>query len=224
MGVDPSPRWITIDGPGATGKTTTAVALEPLLAAAGHHVLRTQQPSRSPFGAYVRNALRTLDGLPLACVITADRYQHVHTEILPALAGGQTVICDRYVASLALDMLRGVPEQLMWDLHAGLPRPDLAVILSSSPDALETRIAARGPHSRWQAEPGNASREIRAYQAASATLAAMDWPLLQLHTDHTPPTALADRIASTLERLPIPRPRDYRASTEAPGPPSPPAA
>ncbi|GAA1411944.1 hypothetical protein GCM10009662_53260 [Catellatospora coxensis] len=111
----------------------------------------------------------------------------------------------------------------MWDLHAGLPQPDLAVILSSSPDALDARIAARGPHSRCQAEPGNASREILAYQAAAATLAAMDWPLLQLHTDHTPPAAPADRIASTLERPPVPRPRNARASTEAPGPPSPPA-
>ncbi|WP_144127033.1 hypothetical protein [Catellatospora sichuanensis] len=118
-------------------------------------------------------------------------------------------------------MLRGVPEQVMWDLHAGLPQPDLTVILSSNPDALETQLTTRGPHSHRQAEPGNASREFRAYQAAAATLAAMDWPLLQLHTDHTPPAALADRIASTLERLPIPRPRDSRASTEAPSPTSP---
>ncbi|MBV1854446.1 hypothetical protein [Catellatospora tritici] len=78
-GVDPSPRWITSDGPSGIGKTTTAAALERVLTAEGHHVLRTQQPSRSPLGAYVRHTLRTLDGLSLACVITADRYQHVHS-------------------------------------------------------------------------------------------------------------------------------------------------
>ncbi|MFD0598917.1 dTMP kinase [Catellatospora coxensis] len=83
---------MTIDGPGGTGKTSTAAALERPLTATGHHILRTQQPSRSPFGAYVRHALRTLNGLPLAHVVTADRYQHVHTDILPALTSGQTVI------------------------------------------------------------------------------------------------------------------------------------
>ncbi|MBV1854445.1 hypothetical protein [Catellatospora tritici] len=73
------------------------------------------------------------------------------------------------------------------------------MILFNGPDALETRIAARVPDSRRQAEPGNASREIRAYQAAAATLAAMGWPPLQLHTDHAPAAALADRTASMLD-------------------------
>jgi energy-coupling factor transporter ATP-binding protein EcfA2 len=77
--------WISIDGPGGTGKSTTAHALADLLTVAGHRVHLTQQPFRTDFGTYVRHAIRTSEGYPLACLITADRYWHVHNEIRPAL-------------------------------------------------------------------------------------------------------------------------------------------
>jgi len=188
-------RWITIDGPAGTGKSTIAALLADRLAAAGHNVHRTQQPSRTEFGQYVRHAIKTMGGVPLACLITADRYQHVHHEITPALADGKTVVCDRYVPSAALDILRGVPADQAWAMHAALPAPTLAVILKADENVITKRITARGPHSRWQTHTGNTGREVLAYQAATEYLRRIGWPLLTIDTTTAEPAVIATTIA-----------------------------
>lgn len=190
--------WITIDGPAGAGKSTAARHLQRRLQSPDHPVLLTQQPSRTEFGRYVRHALNELDGYPLASVITADRYHHVHTEIAPALAAGRTVICDRYVPSAALDILRGVPAAAVWAMHDALPTPDLAVILTATPQVLNERIAARGAHSRWQTRPDNANDELTAYVAARTHLTSRQWPLVSIDTTTITPEAAAQRILAGL--------------------------
>ncbi|MFF3404382.1 dTMP kinase [Streptomyces sp. NPDC002659] len=55
-------------------------------------------------------------------------------EIKPSLKAGDTVICDRYVAStLVLQRLDGVSLKFLLDLNADILMPDLAVILTASP-------------------------------------------------------------------------------------------
>jgi dTMP kinase len=193
--------WITIDGPAGTGKTTTAMLLTRRLQAQGHTVHPTVQPSRSEFGRYVRDAITTLDGYPLACVITADRYHQVDTEILPALALGHTVILDRYVPSATLDILRGVPADTVWAMHAALPAPTLAVVLTAEPSTLDERVSTRGPHSRWQIQSGNAEREIEAYSSAAEHLREAGWPIVGIDTTHTGPDAVADVLDRVVRRL-----------------------
>lgn len=187
--------WIAIDGPAGTGKSTTAALLADIFEASGDRVHATQLPSRSPFGQYVRHAIATLDGYPLACVLAADRYAQVHDEITPALAAGKTVISDRYVASIALDVMRGVPADVLWHMHAALPRPDLAVILETNDCISATRVRQRGPHSRWQAKTGNAEREKTTYGLITTALDQAGWSLLALNTTSVPAQEAAETIA-----------------------------
>jgi dTMP kinase len=198
--MDMTGLWIAIDGPGGAGKTTTAAVLADLLGAAGHDVYHAGQPSRTPFGAYVRHALEVFDGYPLACIIAADRYQQVHDEITPALAAGRTVVCDRYVASAALDLLRGVPEDVIWPIHASLPAPDLAVMLSADAHVIDGRLAARGPHSRWQIDGDNTRREIAAYSTVAEHLTRAGWPVKHIDTGGVNPRAVAREVMAWIQR------------------------
>ncbi len=56
--------------------------------------------------------------MPLAVLVTADRYMHIAAEIDPALAAGDDVVCDRYVASTLV-------------LREGHDRADLASLASA---------------------------------------------------------------------------------------------
>lgn len=159
---------------------------------------RTKQISRTAFGDYVRSALTTYDdSLTLACLITADRYYHIDTEIRPALTAGKTVICDRYITSLALDQLRGAPPDLLWSLHTPLPQPDLCIVLTGDTATITQRLTARGYHSRWQ--PGATSQELTLYTDVATQLLDRGWPVRFIDCTSTTPEDTATSITETLQ-------------------------
>ncbi|WP_282795046.1 dTMP kinase [Streptomyces sp. CC224B] len=94
-----SGMFVTIDGPGGVGKSTVAAAVVELLRAEGVPVHATREPSDSEIGRIARDGTDRYRGMSMACLIAADRYQHVEHEVRPALARGALVVCDRYVAS-----------------------------------------------------------------------------------------------------------------------------
>jgi dTMP kinase len=59
----------------------------------------TAQPSHDRFGEIARHGTDTYTGHTVACLVAADRYHHLATQIRPQLAAGRIVLCDRYVAS-----------------------------------------------------------------------------------------------------------------------------
>ena len=88
--------------------------------------------------------------MTLACLVAADRYHHLETEVRPALAAGKIVLCDRYLAtSLVLQRLDGVDPAFIWEINRLADRPDLIVILTGDPARSRARAAARGIHSRF---------------------------------------------------------------------------
>jgi dTMP kinase len=90
--------FVTLDGMGRAGKSTTTRHLHQDLTAAGYTVHVTAQPSHDRFGEIARHSTDTYTGHALVCLLAADRY-HLATEIRPKLAAGRIVLCDRYVAS-----------------------------------------------------------------------------------------------------------------------------
>jgi len=100
--------FITFEGLDGSGKTTQLRRLAASLAAEGHNVVTLRQPGGTPLGDRIRSVLldsRSESELgsiaPEAemALMFADRAQSLRQVILPALAEGSIVLCDRYTDS-----------------------------------------------------------------------------------------------------------------------------
>lgn len=197
--------FVTLDGPSGVGKSTTIEALRAELAGRGIVVRQTVEPSTSKLGAFTRQNADAIHGRALACLVAADRYAHIEHEVKPSLHAGDTVICDRYVAStLVLQRLDGVPLQFLLDLNADILMPDLAVILTASPGLVAHRMAERGVRHRFHLDPTAPGREIDLYAEAAHILTARRVNVLVVDTTHVTPSDVASTIADALPDPSIP--------------------
>ncbi|HEX2884308.1 MAG TPA: dTMP kinase [Candidatus Limnocylindria bacterium] len=99
-------RFVTVEGPDGSGKTTAARHLADWLRARGLEVVLTHEPGGTPLGEEVRRLLLhlrdvsdTLDPRADALLFAAARAQHTAQLILPALERGAWVVCARYADS-----------------------------------------------------------------------------------------------------------------------------
>ncbi|MCX9192964.1 dTMP kinase [Carbonactinospora thermoautotrophica] len=162
---------VTVDGPGGVGKSTAIAVLLDQLAAAGLPVYGTTEPSRAPAGELARNQTHIYHGRALAHLVAADRYHHLETEILPALARGEIVVCDRYLpSSLVFQRLDGLDIDTILRINEGVTPPDLAIILTAHPDVIQARLRARGSHSRFEDDPATTWHEVRLYHETADLL------------------------------------------------------
>lgn len=106
--VDPSSipgLFIVLEGGDGAGKTTQHQRLAAWLTATGHDVVVTREPGATPIGATLRKVLldpASGDVSPQAeaLLYAADKAQHIHEVIQPALDASKIVVCDRYVDSM----------------------------------------------------------------------------------------------------------------------------
>jgi len=136
-------RFITLEGGEGAGKSTLARALEQSLAAE-REVVRTREPGGAPGADAIRALLvageaNRWSALEEALLFAAARRNHLQHAILPALARGAWVICDRYYDSTrAYQVAAGglsdvVLDQLNTLIEA--PAPDLTLVLDLDPHA-----------------------------------------------------------------------------------------
>lgn len=96
---------ITFEGSEGAGKTTQIQKLAEHLRAQGRTVLLTREPGGTAFGEEARNILKhapygdTLSAEAELLLFIAARAQLVREVILPALARGEVVLCDRFIDS-----------------------------------------------------------------------------------------------------------------------------
>lgn len=187
---------VTFDGPGGVGKTTIVDLVARALALRAVPVHVTTEPSRTDLGNLVRNGTHAYRGIELALLVAADRHHHVRTEILPALRAGKVALCDRYLpSSLVLQAIDGVDTETVWSLHTDTPRPDVAVLLNADPRVLESRLAARGRHSRFEHLDGSSHLESRSYHDLVDDLQLRGWNLIHLNCSRHQPESLAAMVA-----------------------------
>ncbi|MFF7183151.1 dTMP kinase [Streptomyces sp. NPDC008121] len=190
-------RLITLDGPGGIGKSTTHAALAAALQAAGHTVYAATQPSANIFGQTVRalGGEGSMRGRALALAVSADRHYQLDTEIRPALAAGHTVVLDRYLPStLVLQRADCVEIDWILTLNEGIDVPDLAVILTSDPETIHSRLEGRGTRHRFERSPDDTRRELRFYIEAVPVLERLGFPVLTVDVGTLTPAGVADRI------------------------------
>jgi dTMP kinase len=94
-------RFITLEGGEGAGKSTNQEYIRERLQAAGIVVNVTREPGGTPLGEGIRSLL--LDPANTAMhadtellLMFAARAQHLHALVLPALARGEWVLCDRF--------------------------------------------------------------------------------------------------------------------------------
>ncbi len=134
--------FISFEGIDGSGKTTQLELLAEQLRTEGHQVLLTREPGGSPGAEEIRTLV--LQGDPdrwsaetELLLFTAARRDHLERTILPALAAGKIVLCDRFSDSTRMyqGLSRGDLRQAVDTLHALMigTEPDLTVLIDINP-------------------------------------------------------------------------------------------
>lgn len=172
--------FVVVDGPSGVGKTTLVAQLSDKLLSSGIDTTVTKEPTSSELGSFIRAKTHAYHGLSLACLVAADRYNHLAQVIRPALEQGHVVVSDRYVpTTLVLQRLDGVEVQFLKSLNQFAPVPDLTVILTGKPEQSAKQARDRGLYSRFH--DGGAARraqEERLYNEVAEDLKSKGAPVL----------------------------------------------
>jgi dTMP kinase len=141
-------RFVVFEGGDGSGKSTQAARLAPWLRNRGLTVCETFEPGAGATGAVIRELLlngpEAVTPITEALLMAADRAEHVATEIEPALARGEWVVCDRYVPSSLVyqGVVRGLGVERVGRLSEvatqGLT-PDLVLVLDVADDVAAAR-------------------------------------------------------------------------------------
>lgn len=146
-------RFIALEGGEGMGKSTQARLLVEALAGRGLEVEATREPGGTPGAETIRKLL--LDPPPGGWTIEAEallfaaaRSDHATKRIVPALAAGRWVVCDRFLdSSRAYQGVAGaIGDERIRTLHAigsaGL-LPDLTLVFTADRECVAARLHAR---------------------------------------------------------------------------------
>ena len=94
-------RFITFEGIDGAGKSSHIEPLAARLRSAGLTVLVTREPGGTPLAERLREVLlhAPMDALTEVLLVFAARRDHVKQVIAPALARGDTVLCERFTGA-----------------------------------------------------------------------------------------------------------------------------
>jgi dTMP kinase len=161
--------WITFEGIEGSGKSTQLERLAERLRRGGGSVVTTREPGGTSLGRTLRALLlrpaeNPMDPLTELLLYAADRAQHLHEIVLPALERGDTVLCDRYLdATLAYQGFgRGLGVERIHELHRRFPldqRPDRTLLLDIDPQRALERARRRDVQAGLDKSEGRFERE-----------------------------------------------------------------
>ncbi len=146
-------KFITLEGGEGAGKSTQARFLAEHLRSLGHECVVTREPGGSPVAEALREVI--LSGVAASLgpsaetvLFAAARIDHVAQTILPALARGAFVVCDRFTDSTrvyqgALGKVDPGLIRTLEEIAMDQCRPDLTLILDLPAQTGLARAAAR---------------------------------------------------------------------------------
>ena len=164
--------FISFEGIDGSGKSTQARRLADALREKGHEVVLTREPGGSPGAEEIRKLV--LEGAPERwspetelLLFTAARRDHLERLILPALAAGQSVICDRFADSTRVYQgLRGPDMRQKVDMLHDLMivrEPDLTVLVDMDPEVgLARALGRQGTEERFEQFGAELQAQMRA--------------------------------------------------------------
>jgi len=145
-------RFITFEGIDGSGKSTQTKLLATRLQDEGFDIILTREPGGSEGAEEIRDlvlqgATDRWSAETEILLFTAARRDHIERTILPALAQGKIVICDRFADStrmyqgISRGNLRALVDQLH---HLMIPYdPDITILIDMDPEIGLKRAKAR---------------------------------------------------------------------------------
>lgn len=164
-------QFITFEGTEGVGKSTQLANAADTLRSLGVDVVVTREPGGTPMAEAIRELLlaprdEPVDETTELLLMFAARAQHLNTRILPALAQGQWVLCDRFTdATFAYQGGgRGVSREriaMLETLVQGEIRPDHIILLDAPVETGMKRAQKRGELDRFEQEAVSFFQRIR---------------------------------------------------------------
>lgn len=195
---------VVIEGPDGSGKTTLEAGLLERMEARGTPPRILLQPTTwwrddARVRATMVGEPGALAPLGLAAFSIADRLDHQHHVVEPALRAGELLLSNRYLLSLAAHYLttEEVDQELFAPLYRQILRPDVLVVLDAPTEVLLQRVVERDGEDRrrWDQQEKFVARNRAAFRALAHSNDAL---LLESVDD---PGGLVDRVWSLLEPL-----------------------
>ena len=155
-------KFITVEGTEGVGKTTNIQCIASWLDKRGIAYISTREPGGTALGEKIRDLLLDKDNTGMAAsaellLMFAARAQHLEEKIIPALAAGTWVLCDRFTDAtyayqgfgrgLNCEHIEQLEALVQGDLH-----PDFTLILDIDPELGMSRVRARGELDRFESE------------------------------------------------------------------------
>lgn len=158
--------FISFEGIDGAGKSTHISALAQTFKAQGRAVTLTREPGGTPLAEKLRSLVLqdAMDPLTEALLMFAARRDHLDCVILPALARGDVVLCDRFTdATFAYQGGgRGFDEEVLSQLErmvqtspdqAALVQPALTLWFDLSPKEAAKRLAGARVADKFESQP-----------------------------------------------------------------------
>jgi dTMP kinase len=162
-------RFIVLDGNEGCGKSTQARRVCDRLTAQGTPAMLVRDPGTTAIGERIRSILLDPESREMAMrcemlLYMSARAQLMEQMILPALAAGKTVICDRFVSSTLAYQLGGdglTDAEIRGVAHVAIKGrwPDLTIILDMPHDASMARV--QRPRDRIEQRPPEYHEQVR---------------------------------------------------------------
>jgi dTMP kinase len=186
-------KFITIEGIEGAGKSTMADRVAAWLESAGHRLVRTREPGGTALAEELRQILLDRKNSELCShaelmLVFAARAQHLDELIRPALADGQTVLCDRFTdATWAYQGGgRGLPNEdirVLENLVHGDLQPDLTVLLDLPVELGLRRAADRSEADRFESESADFFQRVRDAYLERAAVASERFAVIDASAD-----------------------------------------
>ena len=163
--------FITIEGIDGCGKSTQSERVADWLRdSTGRETVRTFEPGGCEECVRLREFIlesRNFSPLSELLLFLADRAEHVHKVIAPALLAGHNVICERWNDSTLAYQSGGHKV----DLHeaerliaaCNFPEPDAKIFLDVAPEIAASRIASRTKRDKFEDEGLSLMRKVSAF-------------------------------------------------------------
>lgn len=202
--------FISFEGIDGAGKSTHIQAMANAFTAQGRQVTLTREPGGTPLAEQLRAMVLqdSMDAMTEALLVFAARRDHVQRVIVPALARGEVVLCDRF--SDATFAYQGGGRGFDWAILSQLERwvqgaeggrlvrPDVTVWFDLPPEVAAARLSGARTPDKFESQPQAFFEKVAAGYAKRLDEDSARFVRINAH--QTPVQVWADLLAALQSR------------------------